>query len=67
MESSATAMLTPLLVRLLYALVVGWALAWFVRTTLSLRAAQRDTGLALRDLEARLSVMEAEAARRRVT
>lgn len=60
-------MLTTLLARLLYALVVFGALAWLVRTVLFLRAAQRDTRTAQRDLEVRLSVLEAEAARRRVT
>lgn len=60
-------MLTPLLARLLYALVVFGALAWLVHTVLFLRADQRDARMAQRDLEARLSVLEAEAARRRVT
>ncbi len=60
-------MLTPLLARLLYALVVFGALAWLVRTVWFVRAAQRDARLALRDLEARLGVLEAEATRRRVT
>lgn len=60
-------MLAPLLARLLYALVVFGALAWLVRTVLFVRAAQCDARLALRNLEARLGVLEAEATRRRVT
>ncbi|MDP1860596.1 MAG: hypothetical protein Q8K82_18115 [Gemmatimonadaceae bacterium] len=60
-------MMTPLLGRLLYALFVCGALAWLIRTVLFLRAAQRDARTAHRDLEARLNVLEAEAARRRAT
>ncbi|MHB1068517.1 MAG: hypothetical protein ACYC1W_01485 [Gemmatimonadaceae bacterium] len=62
MEPSATTILTPLLIRLLYALVAFGALAWLVRTVLFLRAAQRDARIAQRDLDAHLSVLDAEAA-----
>lgn len=55
------------LLRLAYLLIGLWAALWIVRTLNELQIGHRANRTSLRDLEARLLVLEREREQRRIT